>query len=107
MSTILIPLVNIPQTFDIALAGVTYTLTCKWNDATDGVWLLDIADSLTDTMIIAGIPLVPGVDLLSGLEYVGIDGSLFVYTNGNPNALPTLDNLGADANLYFETSVSS
>lgn len=106
MNIFLIPLVNIPQTFDITLAGTTYTLTCKWNDTTEGVWLLDIADSISDTMLIAGIPIVPGVDLLSGLEYLGINGSFYVSTTGNPYALPTIDNLGTDANLYFETSAT-
>ncbi|MDH4163331.1 MAG: hypothetical protein OEW15_11680 [Nitrospirota bacterium] len=101
MTSFLIPLVNIPQQFTIDLAGVTYTLVNKWNDISQG-WILDILDG-SQNPIVCGIPFVTGTDLLAGLEYLGINGELIVYTNGDQWAVPTLNNLGVDSNLYFQT----
>lgn len=103
MSVYLLPLDNIPETFEITLAGVDYNITSKWNDADDAGWVFDIADS-DNNPIVSNIPLIVGADLLSGLEYLGINGSLIVYTTGDDYAVPTLDNLGADANVYFSTT---
>jgi hypothetical protein len=107
LSTYLIPVQNVPQTFDIALGGVNYTLTCRWNNALEGGWVLDIGDPTTGNTLAANIPLIAGADCLSGLEYLGIEGMLVVQTNGDPYAVPTLANLGVDSNLYFLTSVPS
>jgi hypothetical protein len=103
VSDYLIPLVNTPQTFEILLAGTTYTLTSKWNDMAQ-CWFLDIADQNANPLA-CGIPFITGADLLDGLEYLGIGGALIVFTNGlTPDAVPTLYNLGTDTNLYFQTS---
>lgn len=106
MNVFVLPLLNIPQTFDLALAGVIYTLTCKWNSADDGGWVLDFADSDTGASIAANVPLITGVDCLDGLEYLGINGKLVAYTDGDDFAVPTLDNLGVESNLYFLTDVA-
>lgn len=103
MTTFVIPLLAISQTFDIALAGVNYTLACRWNDAVDAGWTLDIADADTSLPIVANIPLITGADCLSGLDYLGIDGELIVYTDGDETAVPTFQNLGIESNLYFQT----
>jgi hypothetical protein len=95
-----IPLANIPQTFSIALAGANYNLTSRWNDADDAGWCLDIADE-NNNPLACNIPLITGADCLAGLEYLGIGGQLVVYTDGDPTAVPTLDNLGVNSNLYF------
>lgn len=104
MTNFLIPLVNLPQQFTIDLAGVTYTLVSKWNDVAQS-WYLDILDSAQEP-IVCGIPFVTGTDLLAGLEYLGINGSLIVYTNGDQWEVPTLNNLGVDSNLYFQTDAA-
>ena len=105
LSFFLIPLSNVPQTFQIVLAGVTYLMTSKWNDSDDAGWVLDIADQ-NDNMLAANIPLITGADCLDGLEYLGIQGNLYVNSSAsNPTAVPTLLNLGTDSNLYFATSV--
>jgi len=104
-SAFLVPVVNIPQIFNVDLAGITYTLTCKWNPAPDGGWVLDFADA-SQNPIVCNVPLITGCDCLAGLEYLGINGQLIVYTNGMPDAVPTLDNLGIDSNLYFITDVA-
>lgn len=106
LTNFLVPLSNIPQTFLIDLAGITYTLTCKWNPSPDAGWTLDIADS-SQNPIVAGIPLITGANLLAGLSYLGINGVLTVYTNGDGNAVPTIDDLGVESNLYFTTDVPS
>lgn len=98
-----IPLTNIPQNFQITLAGVVYGMTVKWNDIGQ-TWILDIADS-NDVPIASCLPLITGADLLEGLAYLGIGGSLFVFTNAGaiPSEIPTLYNLGTDTGLYFFT----
>lgn len=102
-STFKLPLQNIPQIFEISLAGVDYLMTVKWNDAFEAGWQIDLADVTTNTSIVAGLPLIVGADVLSGLEYLGIEGRLIVFTDGDENAVPTLDNLGVESNLYFLT----
>ena len=97
-----IPLTNTPQTFQVQLGSTNYILTCKWNSSPDAGWVLDIQDATTTDYIVANIPLVVGTDLLSGLEYLGIGGSLFVLTDGDQYAVPTFDNLGVDSNVYFQ-----
>lgn len=105
MSTIfIIPVTNTPQTFDIALAGTTYTVTCKFNSAIDAGWVLDFVNTVSGIAVAYNCPLITGGDILAGLEYLGINGQLFVYTDGDDTAVPTLDNLGIDSNLYFATS---
>lgn len=100
-----IPLVNTPQQFLIPLAGVTYTMTCKWNDMGQ-YWCLDIADS-NNNPIIGNVPLITGADCLAGLDYLGIGGSLYILTGGSsPDDVPTLYTLGVTSNLYFVTENS-
>ncbi len=107
MTTFIIPLVNIPQSFDIALAGVNYTMTCRWNDAPDAGWVVDLANADTSVVIVANIPLITGADCLAGLEYLGIDGQLIVFTDGDDTAVPTLEDLGIESNLYFLTDAAN
>lgn len=106
MTTFLLPLQNAPQVFDIALAGVNYTMACRWNDSPDAGWVLDLADSDTGVSIVANVPLITGADCLAGLEYLGINGQLIVFTDGDDTAVPTLENLGVESNLYFLTAVA-
>lgn len=102
-----IPVTNIPQTFDISLAGTVYTVTCKFNSASDAGWALDFVDTQSGTPVFLNAPLITGADILSGLEYLGINGQLFIYTDGDPDAVPTLNNLGVESNLYFVTSAAN
>ena len=104
MNWYLIPLSSDPQTFQISLAGVSYQMTVKWNDAVDAGWQFDLVNADTAENLVFGAPIITGADCLSGLEYLGINGSFIAYTNGMPSAVPTIDNLGTDCNLYFVTS---
>lgn len=103
----LIPLTTTPQTFEIDLADKSYQLTCKFNPEDQGGWVLDWADAITGESIYANMPLVTGVNLLSGLAYLGFGGALYVYTDSDPLAVPTADNLGVESNLYFTTEATS
>lgn len=95
------------QVFQIALAGSNYLMTVKWNDADEGGWIFDLVDADTNESIVAGSPLITGANCLSGLGYLGIDGFFVVFTDGNPDAVPTFENLGTESNLYFLTDVAS
>lgn len=106
MNTFILPLTNIPQTFQISLAGKLYQMTCRWNDAPDGGWTADFADAETNTPIVANIPFITGADLLAGLGYLGFQGELIVFTDGDEFAVPTLTNLGVESNVYFQTDVA-
>ncbi len=103
MTTFLLPLVNVPQTFQIALGSVNYIMTCRWNDSPDGGWVMDLANADTSESIVANVPLITGGDCLAGLEYLGIGGKISVLTDGSPFAVPTLLNLGVESNAYFVT----
>lgn len=105
MTVFLVPVLNIPQVFSIALAGKEYNMTCRWNDAPDGGWCLSFSDAITNEVLVTNIPLITGADCLEGLEYLGFQGQLYVYTDGDEFAVPTLDNLGVESNLYFQTDV--
>jgi hypothetical protein len=106
MAIYTIPLTNVPQSFTIELSGKEYLITCRWNDAIEGGWFLDINDSITALPILHNLPLVSGNNLLEQYEYLGIGGSLVVLTNGDQTAVPTLDNLGVESFLYFVTEDS-
>lgn len=98
-----VPMTNVPQKFGVTLSGRQLDITSKWNEHAG--WVADVADSVTDTPLITGIPLVVGADLLAQYEYVGIPGSLIVYTDGAQFTDPTEDNLGIESNLYYVVDV--
>jgi hypothetical protein len=105
-----IPLVSPPQTFSVTLNQVAYELTVRWRNPgafsgetlLPGAGYLDIADA-NGNPIVQGIPLVTGADLLAQYEYLGIGGALFVQTDYDLNAVPTFENLGQTAHLYWQT----
>lgn len=118
-----IPTSSTPQTFSIQLAGVTYIMSLNYHGAnaesstaisgydTDsnsiidtnqiGAWILDIYDA-TNAPIVAGIPLIPGIDLLYQYQYLNFGGSLVVSTDST-QSVPTFDGLGTTSHLYFVT----
>jgi len=97
-----IPLTADPQSFKITLSGVDYRMTLTYKNTDQGGWVLDIADA-SAAPIVSGIPLVTGADLLAQYGHFGFGGQLWVQTTQNPDAVPTFDNLGTDAILYWVT----
>lgn len=90
------------QKFTIALAGVTYTLVLHWCDPA-AVWILDIYDAPGDFLIVGGIPLVTGTDLLKAYAWLKFGGQMVVQSDQEPDAVPTFDNLGVTSHLFFVT----
>jgi hypothetical protein len=102
MALFKIPFQPIPQRFSIELAGVAYMLVNRWNTADGGGWAVDIYDA-EERPILMNLPLVPGADLFDQFRHLGLPGSLIVYTDGDENAMPTLENLGTDSNVWLVT----
>lgn len=100
-----IPLTNVPQSFEIELAGRSLLFVNKWNGEL-GLWLLDITDSETEVALITSLPLVSGADLLAQLQHVGIPGKLIVYTDGDELSPPTETNLGTESKLYYVVEIA-
>lgn len=107
METFLIPLLNVPQDFNITLANRELRIVSKWNPSTEAGWVLDIYDGVSDAAIVMNVPMVTGADLLEQYEYLGLNGKLVVYTDGAETAVPTLENLGVESNVYFQTEVTT
>ncbi len=105
MDIFLIPLTNTPQEFNITLGQMDLIIICKWNDSVEAGWVIDILDDVTNLPIVCNIPLVTGVDLFEQFEYLGFNAKLIVYTDGDENAVPTLENLGINSNLYYLAAV--
>jgi hypothetical protein len=101
MAAFEIPLSPQPKTFSIPLNGVTYSITLFWNQAV-ACWMINLANA-DNVMIIAGIPLVTGIDLLYQYAYLGIGGSLVAQTDSGTDDIPTLTNLGTTSHLFFVT----
>ena len=99
MAVFLIPFTPAqPQSFQISLNGITYTMKVRWCDPFN-CWILDLAD-VSNNPILQGIPLITGTDLLSQYAYLGLGFSLVVQTNNDVDAVPTFANLGSQGNLY-------
>jgi hypothetical protein len=103
-TTFRIPLTNEPQSFAITLVEKAYQFRCQYNPEIQ-TWALDIYDGITQEPILLCMPLVTGIDLLRQYRYLGIPGSMIVYTDGDPDAPPTLENLGNESNLYYVVDV--
>ena len=103
-----IPLLNQSQSFTITILGTEYNMTTRYLDVMDiGGWYLDIADS-SQTMLVPGIPMVAGVNLLSPYGYLDLLGAstyntvLFLYSDGaDPFVAPTYSNLGSTSHLLY------
>jgi len=94
-----IPLTNTNQTLQVALLGVTYSLTVRWN-ALANLWYLDIND-VNNNPILNGIPMTAGVNLLQQFGHLGIGGALVAQNIINPNLPIAYADLGQTGFLLF------
>jgi hypothetical protein len=94
-----IPLTAEPQTFEIAMAGVSYRINLYWNWVS-AVWQIDLLDTAL-VPIVQGMALVGNTNLMSSFAYLGFTGALFATTDADLSAAPTYTNLGSTANVYF------
>lgn len=93
-----IPLLNIPQRFEINLAGNDLILETQW-DYLNTTWFISIFDSLTQEILLSSLPLTTGNNLISQFNYLDFNFSLAVISEGDIFAIPTEDNLGSTSNL--------
>lgn len=103
-----IPLHGTPQRFPIQLVGRVFTLCFQYRaespftDDASGDWLLDIGDDMGN-IIVAGIPLVTGANLVAQYTYLNFPGELWVRSDGVRSDVPTFRGLGSTSRLYFVT----
>ena len=97
-----VPLTNTQQTLRVSLGGTLYALNVYWNAATLS-WVVDISDA-NNNLVVGGIAVVTGVDLLGPYGYLNFGGKLIAQTDSNLYAPPTFANLGTTGHLYFVTS---
>lgn len=102
MALFQIPFANIPQKFSIELGGTLYYLVNRWNPMEEGGWFIDIYDA-DELPLIMNLPLVTGTDLFQQFAHLDLPGSLIVFTDGDDSALPTLENLGSESNVWLVT----
>lgn len=101
MSAFPLPASATAQSFFIQLDNISYKITLRWN-AVAVCWVMDIADFEEEPMV-QGIPIVTGTDLLAPYAYLGIGGGIVALTEGNPDAVPTFENLGNGGDVFFVT----
>lgn len=94
-----IPTAPLAQTFTIALASGTYQMTLRYNQYLPA-WVLDIATAAGD-LVVGGIPLITGADLLSQYLHLGFTGSLIVQTDDAIDTVPSYATLGSSGHLYY------
>jgi hypothetical protein len=96
-----IPLTNISQSFNITLSGISITLITRWNQFM-AAWELGFQDPNTQKPLYSFVPLVTGTDLISQFKYNGVlPGVLLCFTDGIEDEIPTVNNLGSSANLFY------
>lgn len=90
-----------PQTqrFRVTLGGREYQITQTWMPL-DEIWVWDLAD-VSGNLILAGVPLVTGDDLLDQFPTIAVGGQLVVQTDHDTDARPTFQNLGSLSHVYF------
>jgi hypothetical protein len=95
-----------PSIFNTTLDGTLYFFRLTFNTGQNPCWILDIADSNMD-LIVAGIPLVSGSDLLAQYRYLGFTGSLVVTTDRGAGEVPGFDDLGVTGHLFYISDVAA
>lgn len=101
MATFEIPLQPQAQTLSVQLGDTVYNLRIIWVDNPEAGWLLDISNADGD-LLLAGVPLVAGADLLAQYPDLGFGGKLFVGTDGDLLTPPRYDNLGTTAHMWWD-----
>jgi Domain of unknown function (DUF6983) len=96
-----LPMIASPQIFKATLAGISYRFRTRWNDVSR-CWVMDVFDS-NEVLMIGGLALVTGADLISQFEYLGIGGQIVVQTDGDKDIVPDYNSLGSTGHVYFLT----
>lgn len=94
-----LPLTPAPQRFSIFLGTAQWNITLRWNHMISH-WTLDFYD-FNNVLVLAGLPITTGVDLLKQYQHLGFSGSLFAQTEGDSLEPPNFTNLGKTSHLIF------
>ena len=104
MSTVYeLPLTPTPQTFRALFPSGRYFVRFIYCDSLEPCWLMDLSDAITGDPIIAGVPLVPGVDLLEEYAYLNFNFKMWCTVDGDPAGVPNFDDLGTSGHVWIET----
>jgi len=87
------------QKFSITLAGTVLQMAVTWRAE---FWCMDIMDG-SGSMIIAGIPLITGYNLLAQYGHLNLGFSLYVVCDVEGQDNPTQFDLGTASHLYVVT----
>ena len=93
-----IPLTPEPQTFVVELPTGAVTMTLRYNEWAP-CWQLSIERD--GAMILEGLAVVPGVDILGQHAHLELGGKLEVQKSGDLLADVGYGDLGTAAKLYF------
>lgn len=89
------------QKMGLTLGENYYILFLYYVDEEEGGWALDISLE-EDVALIAGLPLLPGQDLLEPHADLGIPCRMAIFTPGEPDYKPGFNDLGAKTLLVYE-----
>jgi hypothetical protein len=95
-----IPLISLPQEFQVTLSGVDYRVRLTWCWPIN-CWMMDMYDASTLAPILLGNAVVTGADLLEQFAYLEFPGLLVVQTDHDRLAQPTFDNLGTLSHMFY------
>jgi hypothetical protein len=87
-----IPFSGLPESFSISIVGVTYFFAIRFNNRYQA-WVLDIYD-VSHILLVGGIPLVTGTNLLAQYDYLGFAFALIVQsidTTNEESVMPLQD----------------
>lgn len=87
------------QTFSISQGGHDYGMRIVWHGT---CWFLDLLDS-NNGLIIGGIALITGADLLAQYQHLGLGFSLYVVCDDPASENPGATDLGITSHLYIST----
>lgn len=93
-----IPLSPDGQSFNIALGGTNYQVRVTWRGL---FWCMDLMTG-SGTIIIAGMPMITGYDLLEQYRHLNLGFSLYVICDVEGQENPTQYDLGITSHLYAQ-----
>jgi hypothetical protein len=94
-----VPVASDPaQSFTTQLGPRKIQFDLRWNDRAS-VWVMDLTDDATGSVLLRGIPLVLGCDLLEPYN-LGL-GRLVVIDTSRTNTDASYDDLGTRVKLYW------
>ena len=87
------------QLFTVSLGNTLYQVRILWRDT---FWCLDLMNNAGD-LIIGGLPVITGADLLAQYTHLGLGFSLLVMCDVAGQENPTQTDLGSYSHLYVIT----